>query len=588
MQSHLSQFEEVWLADFEFQAPPGGKQVPICLVAREFFSGMVIRIWEDELHRLADAPFRTDPRSLFVAYFVSAELRCFLALGWKVPTRILDLYAEFRAATNGRRVLPAGRGLLGALVYHGLDSIEANEKDAMRALALRGGPWTECERTALLEYCESDVWSLDRLLQAMGAEIDLPRALYRGRYMAAVARMESNGIPIDVEALATLQADWEKIQVELISEVDKKYGVYRGTSFSHARFKAWLERQGIPWPRTDSGRLSVSDEAFRSMARAYPEIAALRELRTTLGQLRLMDLAIGVDGRNRALLSPFNTRTGRNSPSTTKFIFGPAVWLRSLIRPEPGFGLAYVDWSQQEFAIAAALSGDENMREAYRSGDPYLSFGKQARTIPLDATKESHKEERNLCKACVLGVQYGMGSRTLAASLGRGANGVGVSRLQAHQLLSLHRTTYKRFWEWVEGRRDAAMLHGRLDTCFGWPLFVGSDANPRALINHPMQSHGAEMMRVAAILATERGIRICAPVHDAFLIEAPLAQFEGVTASMSQVMREAGNIVLDGFDVRCDVEPVRHPERYRDPRGEEMWQAIWRIVSRLHRSTDRT
>jgi DNA polymerase I len=74
--------------------------------------------------------------------------------------------------------------------------------------------------------------------------------------------------------------------------------------------------------------------------------------------MRLSDLAVGSDGRNRTLLSAFRARTGRNQPSNTKFIFGPAVWLRGLIKPPPGHGIAYVDWSQQEFGIAAALSGD--------------------------------------------------------------------------------------------------------------------------------------------------------------------------------------------------------------------------------------
>ena len=40
------------------------------------------------------------------------------------------------------------------------------------------------------------------------------------------------------------------------------------------------------------------------------------------------------------------------------------------------------DFSQQEFAIAAALSGDEKMQAAYRSGDPYLSFARQAGAVP--------------------------------------------------------------------------------------------------------------------------------------------------------------------------------------------------------------
>jgi hypothetical protein len=93
----------------------------------------------------------------------------------------------------------------------------------------------------------------------------------------------------------------------------------------------------------------------------HPAIAPLRELRVSLSQLRLNDLTIGSDGRNRCLLSAFKARTGRNQPSNSQFIFGPAVWLRGLIKPEPKFALAYVDFSQQEFGIAAALSGDAAM-----------------------------------------------------------------------------------------------------------------------------------------------------------------------------------------------------------------------------------
>jgi DNA polymerase I len=49
--------------------------------------------------------------------------------------------------------------------------------------------------------------------------------------------------------------------------------------------------------------------------------------------------------------------------------------------------VAYIDWSQQEFGIAAALSGDIAMQAAYGSGDPYLDFAKQAGAVPRHATK---------------------------------------------------------------------------------------------------------------------------------------------------------------------------------------------------------
>ena len=81
---------------------------------------------------------------------------------------------------------------------------------------------------------------------------------------------------------------------------------------------------------------------------------------------------------------------GGTSPATLGSFFGPAVWIRFLIQPAPGNALAYIDYEQQEFGIAAYLSGDEAMMAAYESGDSYLAFAKQAGAVPLDATKQSH------------------------------------------------------------------------------------------------------------------------------------------------------------------------------------------------------
>ena len=117
------------------------------------------------------------------------------------------------------------------------------------------------------------------------------------------------------------------------------------------------------------------------------------------------------------MLSAFRSKTGRNQPSNTRSIVGPAVWLRGLIKPGGGRALAYVDYSQQEFGIAAALSGDPAMQEAYRSGDPYLAFAQQAGAAPAGATKISHHAVRAQFKVAGLAVQYGTGGRSPGAAL---------------------------------------------------------------------------------------------------------------------------------------------------------------------------
>jgi DNA polymerase I len=149
-------------------------------------------------------------------------------------------------------------------------------------------------------------------------------------------------------------------------------------------------------PKTESGRLQLDQDTFRDQAKVYPELAPLRELRHSLSELRIEKLAVGSDGRNRAMLSPFGASSGRNTPSANKFIFGPSVWLRGLIKPGPDRAVAYIDWSSQEVAIAAALSGDPFLIDAVASGDPYLSFAVRARLAPEGATKASHRAVREL------------------------------------------------------------------------------------------------------------------------------------------------------------------------------------------------
>jgi hypothetical protein len=328
----------------------------------------------------------------------------------------------------------------------------------------------------------------------MAPHLDLPRALLRGRFMGAAASIEANGVPIDVPALLRLRAGWERIKAGLIEEIDADYGVFEAGSFRRARFEQFLIRAGIPWPRLPSGQLDLSDDTFRETAKRDPRIAPLRELRSSLAQMRLADLSVGADGRNRALLSAFRSRSGRNQPSNARFIFGPSVWLRNLIRPEPGYALAYIDWQAQEFGIAAALSGDHRMMEAYASGDPYLAFAKQSGAVPLDATKQTHKGERDVFKTVVLGVGYGMEADALA---GR----VGVSQLEARELLRKHRETYPRFWKWSENVLETGMCQLRISSVFGWQLRTCADPNPRSIRNFPMQANGAEMLRIACCWA---------------------------------------------------------------------------------------
>ncbi len=559
----------IFLIDFEFHPKArreGNPPEPVCLVVREYITGAVWRYWRKDLQVMQEAPFPHGDGALVVAYYASAEMDCFLAIGWPLPTNVLDLYAEFRCRTNGQ-VLPYGAGLIGALAHLGFPTTEPALKDQMRDLVLRGSPWNIAEQNAILEYCQSDVDAMRPLFGFMYSQIDWPRALLRGRYVKAVAHMQAIGIPIDTEILQDCITYWTDIRSELIAEIDSQYGAFDGETFKADRWAAYLELHDIPWPRLESGALALDDDTFRQQAKAFAVVAPMRELRSALSEMRLASLTVGDDGRNRALLSPFASRTGRNQPSNSKFIFGPSVWMRGLIKPKEGFGLAYIDYAQQEFGIAAGLSGDLAMQEAYCSGDPYLAFAKQAGAVPVDAKKQTHKAEREQFKQCVLAVQYGMAASALAQRIDQP-----VAR--ARQLLELHHSTYPRFWRWSDATVDEAELHGRLWTVFGWEIRPSYPSNPRSLRNFPMQANGAEMLRLACIYLTEAGIRVCAPVHDALLIEAPLDALDSVVTQAQTLMAQASADVLGGFELHSDAKIVRYPDRFMDERGEMMWSKV--------------
>jgi hypothetical protein len=563
-------FKTIWLIDFEFRAPDGERPAVRCLVAHELRGGREVRLWLNGRPAPPAPPFGTGPDALVVAYFATAEMGCFLSLGWRLPVNLLDLYVEFKRHVCGKDGEPGKPSLVYALDYFGLASIDAAAKKDLRELAMREGPYTDAERAALLDYCASDVHALARLLPKMVPLIDLPRAVLRGGFVKAIAHAEHNGTPIDVPTLRLLDRHWEDIQDQMVREVDADYGVYEGIHFRADRFARYLLRHGMQWPRLPSGELALDDDSFADMCKTYPVLRPLRQLRQAMGKLRLTDLAVGSDDRNRCLLSPFGTSTGRCAPSTSRFIFTQPAWLRSLILPEAGTVLAYADWASQEYGIGAVLSGDAAMIADYQAGDPYIAFAKRIGLAPPWATKNTHRAERDLVKVVILGLGYGMGEEALAARIGK-------SKAHARALLQAHRSTYRRFWRWSDGAVNLALFRGKLHSRYGWQVHAGRDPNVRSLANFPCQAGAADMLRLAAELVVNAGVKLCATVHDAVLVEAPAG--DAAVSATRAAMARASALVLDGFELRTDVEVIAHPNRYRDRRGADFFDRMLAMVS---------
>jgi DNA polymerase-1 len=588
-------YREAVVCDFEFNgwdqhdlggdtpSPDGNPPLPICMVARELASSREHRLWYADGWP-PEPPFPIDADTLFVAYNNAAEMGCFLALGWPMPARQLDLFVEYKMLRNetrpkGAKSPPAN--LLAAMEFYSLNTIGAVTKYDMQMLALRGGPYTMAEREALSDYCAGDVDATERLLRAMLPRIRILTAepLMRARYMSAVAGMYRTGLPIDAELYTRFVERWPRIKPRLIIEVEKEhdYGVFEGEVFKRDRFGALLEREGISWPLLPSGWPDHDKETWKEMSALHPQLEPLRQLRKMLKQMSSTGFVVGRDGCNRPSLFPFGQATGRNNPSNAEFIFGAAKAMRSFIRPPGGWAVVVIDWKQQEYAIAAALSGDRAMQEAYHSGDVYLDFAHKAGLVKSGCGFNGNVKLRQVCKAATLGVMYGMTDRGIA-------NRLAIPLGEARRLLSTSQRSFPELWRWLVSARDQAMLAEEVSTVFGWTLRIGSHAKSRTTLNYPMQANAAEMMRLACCLATERGIEICCPVHDALVVTAPLEQIDDDVARTRAAMAEASQIVLGGFELQTEIDDgafVRYPDRYVDKDADvrAMWDRLVRLIA---------
>ena len=178
-------FDKIYAIDFEFFGQDGENPHVVCMVMQDLRTGRIDRYWRDQLTAMLIPPFDTGGQTLLVSYFAAAEVQCMITLDWSTNISIVDLYAEFRCATNGDADVTR-RSLISALAHFGLEDLIPDAKDETRDLILTGGPWTTSQQQTILNYCAQDVIALGPLFNAMlKAEawdtLRLNHALLRGK-----------------------------------------------------------------------------------------------------------------------------------------------------------------------------------------------------------------------------------------------------------------------------------------------------------------------------------------------------------------------------------------------------------------------
>ncbi len=561
---------DVWVCDFEYRSMEGENPSPVCFVATEFNTGRTHRVWLDGVNNPVSPIDFKDPSITYVAYYAIAEMSCHLALGWDIPINIVDLFCEWRVYTNTGDRQP--NGLIDACNHFNLPTIDVTYKTKMRNRILDVKQYNDVERNEILDYCNTDVVMTSALLKSMLPLIgDWNRVLFRGKYMFINSLMEHIGISLDVYTLNLLKDNWDIIKWELIKGINTEFDFFDGLTFKTDKFMEYLNSHQMSWLLTEKGNLSMEDETWKTMVQIYPQLQPVRDVRSLLGKFKKLHVTCGQDGRNRGMLSPFGTKTGRNAPKVSCIFTNPS-WLRSLIKPQEGYGVSYLDFEQQEFMVAAVLSNDKNMMKAYNSGDPYLAFAKMSGAIPECGTKQTHKALRDLYKQCCLAIQYGSGAERLSITLN-------ISLAHANELIQQHQSLYPRYWSWQENVITQAKLSQKIVTRFGWNMKVrgGNQKEDMTLGNFLMQSTGADILRVACYLLNEAGITIICPIHDAIMIQETSNNINSKVLDAVKIMQKASEIVI-GKPLRVEAKTIIYPDRYIDDKGKATWERVSKIL----------
>jgi len=466
---------------------------------------------------------------------------------------------------------------LAAFLYKMLDvKIDTKEKDFIRDLIISNDRIKIIKmHDRIMEYCQSDTeYLIPAYRKVVKAYVELlgksnlptfKEVLWRGETGARTAMMTSLGYPINLKKVRNFANSVPEINKELAEDINSQFdedlfGWNNRDQRYSKKIKRWKEiiresEYAENWVQTEKSDISCSLDAFEkifSFRHDYPRgnffgqvMRYLKTQRSFNGFLprganaKTKDTffdSVGSDSRVRPWLNPYGSQSARFQPKATGFIPLKAAWMRSLIEPRPGRAIVGIDYGSQEFLLAALISGDENMIEAYRSGDVYLYFAKLAGAVPWDGKKEDYKEQRNLFKSTTLGISYNMAAQGLARKL-TDDTGKKVSEKEAQDLINKFESAYPKYAKWIQDVRHTYNVRKFFKLADGWTLF-GDNGNKRSVSNFPIQGMGSCILRKAIQLAQDDGLDIIFPLHDALYMEYDSFDYNAIYR-LSRHMRKA-------------------------------------------------
>lgn len=382
-----------------------------------------------------------------------------------------------------------------------------------------------------IEYAALDAIAVMKVAEKLSAVITgYDMARYYKLCKAAqhpIANMQLNGILLDTGKHRVLMEDWLDKLNTARKDVIKVIG---DDKISPHTIAAWLEshlgRDILEvWPRTDAGKLQTDVHAFSDFQGVSPIItpfAKFQKLKTLTADFgtKMLNQINPETGRIHASYRLNGARTGRlscSSPNLQQLPRDESV--RSNFVADADMVFLCADYSQIELRVAAELSRDAAMLDAYRNGiDLHSLTASKVSGKPIGSIT---KTDRQMAKAVNFGFLFGLGSKKFS-HYAKKSYGAEVTAQEASQAIKTFRQTYAGYHAWQKRQAENAAIHLTVRTPCGKLRRLDPENTYGTAMNHPVQGGAAECMLYALVYFQDHipdGAKLLNCVHDEIIVE---------------------------------------------------------------------
>ncbi|MEM2143956.1 MAG: DNA polymerase [Candidatus Jordarchaeaceae archaeon] len=380
----------------------------------------------------------------------------------------------------------------------------------------------------------------NRRLKEWYKRIELPLAM-------VLTEMTLEGIKIDVAGMKILVEKYYKniqeIKEKIYSLANEKFNINSPKQLAIILFK----KMGLqPVKRTQTGQFSTDTDSLTEIEDQHEIIKHVLEYRklNKLYTTYLTVLPNKCDERGRVHTTFHQTVTvsGRLSSSEPNLQNIPRNSdIRSCFVPDTNKVFIVGDYSQIELRVAAYLSNDKAMYDAFLNKEDLH----EKVAASLFKNEKDQKEARNKAKVVNFGILYGMGASALSKVLK-------ISKRLADNIIKKYFEIHPEIKKFNEDMFNFAKNLGFVETISGRRRFVPEvysmkeeevSFGKRVCINTPVQGSAADLIKIAMVqlyheLKQTPGAKILVQIHDELIVECSKQDAERIKDLVKKQMTQ--------------------------------------------------